>query len=303
MILAILCIVFYFLPAFNIKHSASPMMEYDEVRYSAWEMTLAAFSKNKMIDVNWAGLTYIKDTYGFATKNFTRFYEHAGIFEADVDRDTGLYRIALNLDENKVNKVISNIIECTKGTDWARSEWGGDWGSNATTAFNEGRVLFYHETVYQLVNFDDLDFSLGVLPFPKLNSDQDRYYTPLSQAQTTFACIPKCTKDRMMSMYFLDVLSWTGEDYIMNAWYSDLEAVMDIDTAEEDMEILQKHVLDNIVFDVGNLTNGWAGFLGSVKSDSFKNGTNNFTQAFREAEEDALISVGTWNENWSSYSE
>ena len=65
-ILAILCIVFYFLPAFNIKHSASPMMEYDEVRYSAWEMTLAAFSKNKMIDVNWAGLTYIKDTYGFA---------------------------------------------------------------------------------------------------------------------------------------------------------------------------------------------------------------------------------------------
>ena len=65
-ILAILCIVFYFLPAFNIKHSASPMMAYDEVKYSAWEMTLAAFSKNKMIGVNWAGLTYIKEVYGVA---------------------------------------------------------------------------------------------------------------------------------------------------------------------------------------------------------------------------------------------
>ena len=106
-----------------------------------------------------------------------------------------------------------------------------------------------------------------------------------------------------MSMYFLDVLSWTGEDYIMNAWYSDLEAVMDIDTAEDDMEILKTYILDNIMFDAGNLTNGWAGFLGSVKSDSYKNGTNGFEQAFREAEEEALIAVGTWNENWSSYTE
>ena len=100
-----------------------------------------------------------------------------------------------------------------------------------------------------------------------------------------------------------DPTSYTVEDYIMNAWYSDLEAVMDIDTAEDDMEILKTYILDNIMFDVGNLTNGWAGFLDSVKSDSYKNGTNNFEQAFREAEEQALISVGTWNENWSSYTE
>ena len=65
-ILAILCIVFYFLPAFNVKHSASPMMEYDEVKYSAWEITRAAFARTKVIDVNWAGLTYIKDKYGLA---------------------------------------------------------------------------------------------------------------------------------------------------------------------------------------------------------------------------------------------
>ena len=65
-ILAILCIVFYFLPAFNIKHSASPMMEYTVVNYSGWEITRAALSSVKVVGFNWDGLMYIKDTYGFA---------------------------------------------------------------------------------------------------------------------------------------------------------------------------------------------------------------------------------------------
>jgi uncharacterized membrane protein len=65
-ILAVLCIVFYFLPAFNIKHSTSPMMEYEVVNYSGWEMTRAAFASAKVIGFNWSGLTYIKEVYGFA---------------------------------------------------------------------------------------------------------------------------------------------------------------------------------------------------------------------------------------------
>ena len=64
-ILAILLIVFYFLPAFNVKHSTSPMSEYEQVNYSAWEVTRAAFSKTRVIGSNWEGLMYIKDVYGF----------------------------------------------------------------------------------------------------------------------------------------------------------------------------------------------------------------------------------------------
>lgn len=65
-ILAILCIVFYFLPAFTVKHKADPSSAYDVVNYSAWEMTKATFSNTKVIGSNMEGLMYIKDTYGFA---------------------------------------------------------------------------------------------------------------------------------------------------------------------------------------------------------------------------------------------
>lgn len=67
-LLTILFIVFYFLPAFNIKHSTDGL-DYTTVVYSGWEMTIATFTKTKYIGAdapNWAGLIYIKDTYGLA---------------------------------------------------------------------------------------------------------------------------------------------------------------------------------------------------------------------------------------------
>lgn len=65
-ILAILCIVFYFLPAFNVKHTSGPLSDYEMVNYSGWEITRATFTQNKVIGFNWDGLMYIKDVYGFA---------------------------------------------------------------------------------------------------------------------------------------------------------------------------------------------------------------------------------------------
>lgn len=65
-ILAVLSIVFYFLPAFNVKHRYGPQEEYDQINYSAWEMTKAVFTDTKVIGSNMEGLLYIKDTYAFA---------------------------------------------------------------------------------------------------------------------------------------------------------------------------------------------------------------------------------------------
>lgn len=65
-ILAILCIVFYFLPAFNIKDSTSPYSEFEEHLYSGWDMTRAAFARNKVYGTVWGELTFVKEVFGFA---------------------------------------------------------------------------------------------------------------------------------------------------------------------------------------------------------------------------------------------
>lgn len=285
---------------------------YEEVKKGTWTYdTLKNLSKNVSGDTNGNGVQDDGDTYGFATKNVTRFYQYAGIFQADVDPDTGAYRVSLNLDQTKVGTVVQNIIECVAGKDWARqgqdasgvNGWGGSWGANATVAFNEGRVLFLDEVAQNFDNIGTLNFSLGVLPFPKLNKDQTQYYAPTTREQTTFVCVPKSTADKEMSFYFVDVLAWTGRDYVMEAYYDKVSTKLDMTTREADMEILKNYVFDNIVYDVGMNTGGWQGLLDSVTSSAHNNGTDNFAQLYQEAIENAEGIVQTWNEAWQFYSE
>ena len=66
-LLAILSIVFYFLPAFSVEHSASLNFETSEkLYYSAWDMTRAVFASSKDFGSSIIGLLYIKDVYSMA---------------------------------------------------------------------------------------------------------------------------------------------------------------------------------------------------------------------------------------------
>lgn len=63
-ILAILSIVFYFLPAFSVEHTPSIGMGYETLNYSALNLTQAVFTNTKMLGSDIVGLLYIKDVYG-----------------------------------------------------------------------------------------------------------------------------------------------------------------------------------------------------------------------------------------------
>lgn len=63
-ILAVLAIIFYFLPAFNIQHTASIGVDYETVSFSAWNMTQASFTSTKVLGSDLLTLLELKDAYG-----------------------------------------------------------------------------------------------------------------------------------------------------------------------------------------------------------------------------------------------
>lgn len=66
-LLAILSIVFYFLPAFSVEHSVNLNFDNSEkLFYSAWDMTRSVFTTTKNFESPIIGLLYIKDVYGMA---------------------------------------------------------------------------------------------------------------------------------------------------------------------------------------------------------------------------------------------
>lgn len=64
-LLAVLCIVFYFLPAFTVKHKASPSDDFSVVHYSGWDMTKTVFQGTRVMGDHNEGLFCIKETAGY----------------------------------------------------------------------------------------------------------------------------------------------------------------------------------------------------------------------------------------------
>lgn len=63
-ILAVLAVVFYFLPAFNIQHTASLGIDYETVNFSAFNITQAAFTNTKVLGSDLLTLLELKEAYG-----------------------------------------------------------------------------------------------------------------------------------------------------------------------------------------------------------------------------------------------
>lgn len=245
------------------------------------------------------GIIDDQDWFGYAKTNGTsRFYHYAGIKEAVVSPDTGLYEIGIDKNLDKITQVISNIIEINTSTDWARTEWGGYNGANALNAFKEGRVLFYEDMVQRVDDMNNIDFYLAIVPFPKLNAEQDDYETLSEKEISTVVCIPKCTSTSGISEYFVDYFAELGSETTMVAYYDKFEKHFDPKEPEEEYEILIDHVFNNITYDAGYHSSGSEGFLESIKDDFYANNTDNFADVFGESKAQAEMILMRWNLAW-----
>ena len=239
-----------------------------------------------------------EDTYGLSTTSYARFYEYFGVKQAGVNEATGEWEITLNAPI--VNDIVSAIITADTSA-WDRGAWGGGWGYSTTDAFYDDTILFYNEVVQHIEHIlrrGPMD-NLGIVPFPMLNEEQGRYYVPCAAQQPTLMCVPKTTSDRNMSDYFVDVLAWTGREFMIEAYYGELAEKTG---SGANMEMLTEYIFPNISYDAGS-GNGWGSVIGSVLSAAYRDNKNNFDKAFAEHEADALKIIKEWNEAWGSYTE
>jgi hypothetical protein len=148
---------------------------------------------------------------------------------------------------------------------------------------------------------------MGVLPLPMLNEDQDGYATAFT-SQATLLCVPKANNDREMGEYFLDVLSWSGQDYVMRAFVETLESKLydDGETSRADaLEMLTDYIFPNIIYDQGYIYSyPGQNIMSTVQSDTISRATSSssdFTQLYTEAFPDANDKLNNKDTGWNTY--
>lgn len=270
---------------------------YQLVKDGKWTWDkLVAYADSVYVD---NGNEYWDDTdiCGLCTLTYYRFYEYFGVKQAGIDETTGDWKITLN--DPKVNGIIDAIIEANT-SDWSASAWKVCWVCNGPNAFVEDRMLFFNKVIKEINLISDTfafdDF--GVVPFPMLNEEQGEYCVPCAAQHPTLMCVPKTTSDRNMSDYFVDVLAWTGRDYVMEAYYDQMAETM----GDQEMEMIKDYIIPNISYDAGAAI-GWDTLIGGVLSESYNGNKNNFDKAFANHEAAALKTIKEWNEAWGAYTE
>jgi len=214
---------------FNKKLLAELGLEspYNFVNQNNW--TLDKFNemvKGVYLDVNSNGKRDRYDRYGFATQcdYIISLVNGCGQLFMDKDKDdmpvfVGFSEKMSNIVERVLDHYVSDDTYCIH-RDAAKE---GGWDSpepSQTWVFPQGRALFYWGlSRYMGLYLRDMDDDFGILPLPKYDSSQEKYYSTVNGWNSYTYMLPKTVGDIERNSVILDAMAYHGRKLIKPAYY------------------------------------------------------------------------------------
>ncbi|MCL1858025.1 MAG: extracellular solute-binding protein [Oscillospiraceae bacterium] len=141
-----------------------------------------------------------------------------------------------------------------------------DW---CTDMFNEDRVLFYNITFNRIPKFRNMDADFGILPAPKFDEAQDKYYCESGSGM--LAVIPHSAEKPDNNGAFLEAYAYYGYKYVVPQYK---EVSLKTKMARDDDSAEMVDIIDvSRVYDLGRLywaTNAYDPYVtlfGAKKTD------------------------------------
>ncbi|MBR3836847.1 MAG: hypothetical protein IKJ74_01765 [Clostridia bacterium] len=227
---------------------------YDEVRKGKWTIDrLYELMNATAKDLNGDGfLMPNEDRFGYNAERAVNWAHVAacGVTVSTMD-DSGNYDIPLSPKQELVD-----AWAALKPVLTASTRLNDDGG------LNEGLCVFYCCNTGSLLNSSESTYDLGVLPLPKLNEDQDKYYTTVYFSQLCSYCIPNTannaedyatngfTSGVEQAAYFLEVFSYYSMNILTPAFYNQVilkQSVRDLESAEMVEIALENKIYDPVI--------------------------------------------------------
>lgn len=114
-----------------------------------------------------------------------------------------------------------------------------------------GRGLFYYNTLCAVSDLRKLEGDFGILPVPKYDENQSKYYTLSSTWYGTNVLIPKTNSDLDMTGYVLDAMGYYSQMYITPAVIDTSITVKGL--RDEESGKMLEYVFDGLRYDLENV--------------------------------------------------
>jgi hypothetical protein len=225
---------------------------YDHVKENTWTMeTFRSTIKDVTVNQNGA------QAYGFVANYYTipAMVHGCGVRITEMDENQ-IPRLSEGLFSERTIDIVDDLQA------WSREDnFLVDKGSEIPRKhFVDGNAMFSADIIIECFNFvESCEFAYSVAPTPKLNQEQDRYYTTLSGL--TFFCLMKGHSQEELTIRSAVLECMCSEGYRLTT-----PAVLDTCLKSryaqtEEMSEMLSLIMDSVYYDFGRIY--------SSKDDSF----------------------------------
>ena len=198
----------------NNYHIESP---YDLVDNNEWTLEkLKELTRGTYLDLNHNNGVDTNDQFGICTSTDARltcWYFGAGVKLIVRDEQDELQ---LKANDPRTGTAIDSIVNLFDSDD----AWLVD-GGGQHTMFSQKRAIFYLDVVQlaEALAYENIDIDFGVAPVPKLDSDQEEYYTHLPNTHDAWY-IPTGVSDEDCSAAFIECMASEAYRQVEPVYYS-----------------------------------------------------------------------------------
>ena len=192
---------------------------YEIVLDGKWTIDkLTEMIKGSFRDLNGDGTMDHMDSYGygaFTMKNGSLALQYGmGQFTTEFD-ENGDPQLILN--SNRMATVVDKVIGLTTSPDTYLGSGNGEKAE--ITLFKEGRIMFLSAIFMQTdLNMREMKDEYGVLPHPKLDEDQEKYYSTINVDCYMYS-VPITVKDSERSTVLFEAYSYEGYKTVYPGFY------------------------------------------------------------------------------------
>jgi ABC-type glycerol-3-phosphate transport system substrate-binding protein len=245
-----------------LKNNFPDVDLYQLVRDGKWTFDrMVEMSKQVTKDVTGEGEYTYKDMWGLSAAYGDAALMYLASGEKLITKDQDDYPVIAIGSERSIT-VAKHILEELQ----VKNQWVvhaqdfqkdvSDMWKTSLEIFGENRALFRtsaFSAIKKLRNYkENSDF--GLVPVPKYEESQEKYYTPCSATMAYGIVIPKSARNPEFSAFMTEVMACEAKNYITGAYYESILKSRDLKD-EESEEMLDKYIFSNVVYDLGVIYN------------------------------------------------
>lgn len=226
---------------------------YTHVREGTWTLDLMYdISKTVYKDIDGNSTVDGTDQFGFLTETFNGYGLWAAGGNTITAKDGNDFPV-LNMNNEHSADVFNKVMEFMKDPSATMlAEKNGGTGF-MNQQYSQGRGLFIYGGMWLISHFRDSDINFGIIPAPKFDESQDRYYNTYSYKHCTAYALPITATEPERSGAIMEAMAEVSR-YTLTPAYYEVALKRKFAQDEESAEMLDI-ILSQRAYDLGMIFN------------------------------------------------